>query len=108
MGDVGAFEQDEAAARPERAGDQIDEAGLAGAVGADKRVARAGQQAEIDVARHGERAEALAQRLGLERGGFAGHCPPSRRRSSRSATPSAPPRANITTSISGSLIQTYQ
>ena len=65
-GDVAALEQHLALRRQEHAGEEIDEGGLAGAVRADQRVARAGLQPEIDVARGGERAEALAERAGFE------------------------------------------
>ena len=47
--------------RREQAGEQIDERGLAGAVGADQTDAGARREIEIDRLRDGKRAEALAQ-----------------------------------------------
>ena len=73
-----------------RAGHQIDEGGLAGAVRADQRVAGAALQAEIDVVGDGQRAEALAQAAGFER---RRSWPLVAHRRSRSNRPSMPPRA---------------
>ena len=64
----------------ERAGHQIDEGGLAGAVGADERVARAALEAEIDVVGDAQRAEALRQAVRLERRpSLIGRSPPRAR-----------------------------
>ena len=65
-GDVAAVEQHAAGRRRQHAGEQIDERGLAGAVGTDQRVAGAALEPEVDVARGGERAEIFAQAAGLE------------------------------------------
>ena len=60
-GDVLAIEQHPAGMRLEHAGDQIDQRGLAGAVRADQRVARAALERKIDVARDRQRAESPVQ-----------------------------------------------
>src|SRR6185312_6684968 len=65
-GDIGATEQNLARARLERAGDEIDERGLARAVGPDQRMARAGLEPEIHAARHLERAEAAIETARFE------------------------------------------
>jgi len=65
-GDVAAGEQHAALARRQHAGEKIDERGLAGAVGADQRVARAGLKFEVDILHGPERAEIAAERLGFE------------------------------------------
>src|SRR5258708_10300254 len=87
MGDVLAAQQDASGARLEHAGDQIDEAGLAGAVGPDQRMAGAAFEPEVDVARHPQRAEAPAQALGLHPGGAPYGPPISPRRRSVRPTP---------------------
>ncbi len=77
-----------------RAGHQIDEGGLARAVGPDQRVARAALEAELDVVGDRERAEALAETARLEGGGAVIARPAAlRQRSTRSQMPSMPPRA---------------
>src|SRR6185437_1086042 len=104
-------EQDLAARGLERAADEIDEAGLARAVRPDQRVARAAREAKIDFIGDLQRAEALAQRLGLERRLSRlrrSHRRLVLRRIRASAKPSTPPRANTTTSTSSSPIQKYQ
>ena len=65
-GDVAAGQQHASARRRQHAGEQIDERGLAGAVGADQRVARAGGELEVDFLHGHERAEMAAQRLRLQ------------------------------------------
>src|SRR5258708_12752539 len=64
--DVGPAETDGTRAWAQLAGDQIDERGLAGAIGTDERVACARCQNQPDVARDLERAEALMQSTDLE------------------------------------------
>ena len=59
--DVLAVEHDLPGVGLEHAGDQVDERGLAGAVGADQGMANALRQREVDVLRHHQRAEPLAQ-----------------------------------------------
>ena len=96
-GDVLAGQPDLARRRRQASGDQVDERGLAGAVGTDQRVPRACLEAEVDVLRHAQRAEILVQPGGFE---CRGH---ERRRTMRqacSARPITPPRANMTTSTS--------
>ncbi len=108
--DVGAVEQDAAVVGMKRPGDQVDEAGLAGAVGADERVTRPAPEAEIDAVGDGQSAEALAEAAGFERRRRARIA--HRRRLSEAATrstmPSTPPRANMTISTSSRPIQKYQ
>ena len=65
-GDVAAGEKHAPARRRQHAGQQVDERGLAGAVGADQRMARPGIEPEVDVAYRVEGAEMAAQRLRLE------------------------------------------
>ena len=78
-GDVLAAEQDLARGRREEAGQQVEQRGLAGAVGADERVDGALGDAEADVGDRAEAAELLGQLAGLEQGsccgraGVAGH-----------------------------------
>ena len=67
IGDVVAFEQDAAAIGLEHAGQQVDDGGLAGAVRADQRVARALLDLERQVARDLEPAELLFQPPGFQR-----------------------------------------
>src|SRR5437879_8922207 len=92
-GDVLLAEHDPAGVGPQHAGDQVDERRLPGAVGADERVAHALRQDEVDVLRHHERAEFLAQAFGCKN--FA-------------KPPSIPLGRNITTATSSSPIQKYQ
>ena len=65
---VAPVEPDAAGARPQYAGQEIDERGLAGAVRADQRVARAALDLQRDVARGGDAAEALVEMFGVEHG----------------------------------------
>src|SRR5581483_3008299 len=53
--------------RLEYPGDQVDERGLAGAVGTDKGVARAALEREGDVARHRQRPKGHVQSFDLKR-----------------------------------------
>jgi hypothetical protein len=103
-GDVVAVKQDAAAARRQCASDQIDEGGLAGAVRSDQRVPCALLEAEVDITGHGERAEAAAQALCLER---RAHRRLQRRCAARQAEVSTPLRAKTTT-ISSAPIQKSQ
>ena len=66
-GHVAVREQDGAGIGPQVAGEQIEIGGLAGAVRADDRVAQRGFEGEAHVLGHGERAERLVERAGLER-----------------------------------------
>ena len=65
-GDVAAGEHHAALARRQHAGEEIDERGLAGAIGADQRVARAGFELEVDILHGAKRAEIAAERLRFE------------------------------------------
>ena len=65
--DVLAVENHAARVRLERAGDQVHQRRLAGAVGADERVPRAALERQIDIARHRQRAESPVQSLDLQR-----------------------------------------
>ena len=67
-GDVVAVEDHAARMRAERAGDQVHQRRLAGAVGADERVPRSALERQIDIARHRQRAESPVQSLDLQRG----------------------------------------
>ena len=67
-GDVAAGEQHATFGRRQHAGEEIDKRGLAGAVGADQRVARAGFELEVDILHGPERAEIAAERLRFEAG----------------------------------------
>ena len=99
FGDVLAIEQHTARRRLERAGDQIDQRGLAGAVRADERTPRAALQSEVDIARHLQRAEAAIESLDLQGVGhslgFRDQYTPA-----FSSRPSNPRRANSTASTS--------
>ncbi len=66
VGDVLSHEKHLPGRRRQHAGEQVDEGRLARAVGTDQRLSRALLQAEGDVARRDQPAEALAQRAGLE------------------------------------------
>src|SRR5262249_58418601 len=59
--DPPAVHQDAAGGGRERPGQHVDEGGLAGAVRADQGVARSRLEAEVDVLRDGQRAEAFAE-----------------------------------------------
>ena len=61
IGDVAAAQADLAGARRQRAGDQIEQRGLAGAVRPDQSVAGAVQQPEVDTLAYAQSAEALVQ-----------------------------------------------
>ncbi len=66
-GDVVVAEKNAAGIGPQHAGHQIDQRGLAGAVGADQRVAHAGRQLDGDIGGDDQRAEALVQAARGER-----------------------------------------
>ncbi len=106
-GDLGAVEMDVAGIRCQGAGDQIDKAGFAGAVGTDQRLPRAALEPEIDPVGDRERTEAFAEPARFERRGGA-HRRPRARRHSRSHRPSTPPRAKLTSKTIKSPIQKYQ
>ena len=76
-GDVLAVEQDLAGGRAQHAGEQVDERGLAGAVRADQRMARALLDAERYVVRRDDAAEALVEADGFENDGVIGSLPPA-------------------------------
>src|SRR3989442_102355 len=105
-GDVLPAQHDPAGGRRQRPGEHVDEGGFSGAVRTDQGMACAGLQPEIDVVRHGERAEALAQAARFESGGA--HGLPRSFTSAPSRMPRIPPRANITTSTSIVPMPKYQ
>src|SRR5882672_7703450 len=84
-GDVIAVEHDASRTRRERAGEEVEERGLAGAVRPDDRVQRADLDAQAHRVHRGERAEALGQALGLEK------------RHMRAQASTTPPLKNSTT-----------
>src|SRR6267378_170111 len=104
--DVLPAEHDPAGGGRQRPGEHVDESGFSGAVRTDQRMARAALQSEIDVVRHGERAEALAQSARLESGRAHGLLLSLARIASR--MPRIPPRANITASTSIVPMPKYQ
>src|SRR6266513_167240 len=89
----------------QRPGEHVDEGGFPGAVRTDQGMASAALQTEIDVVRHGERAEALAQAARLQ-SDVHGLLRNFTRMLSR--MPRIPPRANITTSTSIVPMPKYQ
>ena len=94
------------AVRPQHAGHQVDQRGLAGAVRSDQRIALAGREIELDIAGNDERTEALVQAARRQcRGAHAWLRP---ERTSRAAPPRMPFGRNITTAISSVPIQKYQ
>src|ERR1044072_3721194 len=66
--DVIAIEKDAAGVGLERAGDQVHQRRLAGAVRANQRVPRAALEREVYIARHRQRAEGAVQPLDLQGG----------------------------------------
>src|SRR5262249_31938943 len=100
-GDVAALEQHVTGARPQHAGEEVDQRGLAGAVGADQGMARGPLEPEIDVAGSGECAEIEAEAAGLEQG--LGHARlPRTSPDRRSHRPMMPLRANSAMTMSRS------
>jgi hypothetical protein len=97
----GAFlaDVDVSTAGRERAGQQVDESGLARAVGPDERVARALREREAHVAHGGERTEAAREVLGAQRGAH---------RRILSIAPMIPPRAKNTNTTSSRPSQNCQ
>ena len=69
IGDVAAFEHDAPGGRAQHAGQQVDDRGLAGAVRADQRVARAFLDGERHVVGRDDAAELLHQPLRFKHGG---------------------------------------
>ena len=104
--DVLSAEHDPAGGGGQQAGEHIDESGFPGAVRTDQGMARAPLQPEIDVVRHGERTEALAQAARFESG--AAHRLLRSFARAPSRMPRIPPRANITTSTSIVPMPKYQ
>ncbi len=110
-GDVLAGEDDRALARLEHAGQQIDQRRLAGAVGADQRVARAGLERQRHVVGDREAAETPEQAARLQR---RAHGAASRRgagrsrRASRFSAASTRSRPTVTSATSIRPIQNSQ
>jgi hypothetical protein len=67
-GHVDAVEQDLAGVRLQRAGDQVEERALAGAVGADHRGERAVSEVERDIVRRLDAAECFGKGTYLQHG----------------------------------------
>src|SRR3954463_11765839 len=86
--DVGAAKAYRAARNGERAGDEVEQRGLAGAVRADQAVDRAALDAQVHRIDRGQPAEAAAQARGFEKG--LRHC---------SRKPAMPPSPNSITTI---------
>ena len=105
-GDVGAVEQDTAGVRPQHSGHQVDQRGLAGAVGADQRIAHAGREIKLDVGGDNEGAEALVESVGGQRD--VAHGFSFTRRVNSDRPPRIPFGNNRTTAIRMSPIQKYQ
>ncbi len=105
-GDVVAVQHDGAGIGAQHAGQEIDEAGLAGAVRPDQAEPRAGLEIEVDRLRHRQRAEALGKAAHRQRGGGFGHlrAAPGHSRApaprTQSATPIKPPSRNSTIATS--------
>ncbi len=107
--DLLPFEKDRAAIGLQHAGDEIDQRGLAGAVGADQRVARALGQIELHLLHDRERAEPLveaADRQRRRRGCRTHLRPPVGMR--RANPPRMPLGRNMTTATRSAPIQKYQ
>src|SRR5262249_35431836 len=100
-GDVLAAQHDAARRGGDRAGQHVDERGLARAVRADERVPRSRRQPEADVVGAGQRAEIFAELLCLESAG-------SHLSLIFSTMPRMPPRANSTTMTSSTPMPKYQ
>src|SRR3954462_2753464 len=92
-----AAEEDAAGRGSDAAGEHVDERGLARAVRADERVAGPRREPEVDVVGDRQRAEALAELLGLESAG-----------SHLSMMPRMPPRAKSTTTMRSAPTPKYQ
>ena len=87
--------------RRNRSREQADQRRLAGAVRPDQGMARAPRQGERDAVRDGQAAIALDEIPGFERDvAHACVAPPASLSQAAFATPSNPPRANRTTTIS--------
>ena len=108
--DVLAAEQNAPGIRRQHPGYQIDQRRLAGAVGADQRIARAGRQAQLDVGGDHKRAEALVDAARGKRNPKAGliHGFAFNRAASRESPPRIPLGSSVTTAMSNSPIQKYQ
>src|SRR5262249_20866994 len=106
-GDSFVAEEYVARRRHERAGEEIDERRLAGAVRSDQRMTHAVRKRKRDVAVRPERTERFGETRGAER--RRGHARVPRRRSRNVAmAPRMPPRANSTTTTSRSPSQNCQ
>ena len=104
--DVLFAEQDLTAVRLKHSRHQVDEGRLPCAVRADQGIAYAARQADLDVACHDERAEALVQLACRKNRRHA--CFLRRRAVKRESPPRTPPGRNITTATSRMPIGKYQ
>ena len=103
--DVVALQQHLTTRGLKRAGEKVDEGGLARAVGTDQRMTRTRLEPEVDLPRGGERAEVSAKAAGLEQAlGHGDARVTPKRRSSDSLIPRMPlrPHSAMTTSKSPS------
>jgi hypothetical protein len=103
--DLLAAEKNLSAVGFEHAGDQIDQRGLAGAVGTDQGVACAERQIELHLLHDRERAETFVQAAGRQRRRAHARPPAG---SNRANPPRMPLGKNITTATSSAPIQKYQ
>src|SRR5207302_8335671 len=85
------------------AGDQVEEGGLAGAVGADDRAALARLHLERHAVERGERAEAPGERVAPEKG--RAHAPPPASRPGNPERPSGAHRTKPMEAAPGSSVQ---
>src|ERR687887_255622 len=105
-GDLLLAKKDPAVVRPEHAGDQVDQRGLARPVRPDQRVTLALRQIEGDILGNDERAEALVQSPRRQR--RYAHALLLAERTRRAIPPRMPFGRKITTAISRVPIQKYQ
>src|SRR5262249_40087480 len=103
-------EQNLAAIRSHHPGDQVDQRGLAGAIGADQRVAGAQRKRQFDRARDNERAKVLVEVARSQYGIVAlyGHARLRQRASKSAQPPKRPLGRKMMTTISSRPSQKYQ
>ena len=104
--DVVVAEEDAAAVRLQHPGHQVDQRGLAGAVGTDQRVAHAVRQDELDIGGDDQRAETLVQAVRGQR--VRAHDTTFMRRARSVRPPRMPFGSSMTTAIRSRPIQKYQ
>ena len=107
IGDVVTAEANRSGVGAQHPGQEVDQRGLAGAIGADQGVAGALRDRERDAAGHDQRAETLVESRGGE-GRRAHDARPRQTVISRCSPPRIPFGSNITTTTSSNPIQKYQ